>query len=360
MQAAPEAPAPDGLVYDGEMRGEPQDLIALATVYGLSMSAQPEAEALTFSLTGSSLQGAAYVEAVARFYNQIHLRDYPERFQRYRGLAIGLAEGADIDATEPALSAALNRKNAEGEPLYEHEVNAFTDTADPAALIRNGLTAREDQSVIVTLTGAATNLARVLGLNGGPELIESKVKRLVVALGDPATGKPDAHVKANVDAARKLFAEWPTPIVIVGASLAEDLTFPGDALAGGCDWTENHPIVEAYLAAGAKPEISAREAAVVLHAIRPDEGYFTESEAGNATVGADGSVTFEPGAAGRCRYLKFDPAQADAVQSTLVELVTARPAARELPDFLKRFIEREKKEQEEQQQEEEEPDRSAR
>ena len=345
MQAAPEAPAPDGLVFDGEMRGEANDLIALATVYGLSMSEKPEAETLTFSLTRSSLEGAAYVDAVARFYNAIHLRDYPERFQRYRGLAIGLAEDGDLNANVKAFSEPLKALDAEGKPIYEHEVNELNDTADPAALIRNGLTAREDQSALVTLTGPASNLARVLSLNGGKELIESKVKRLVVALGDPVSGKADQHVKADVAAARKLFADWPTPIVVAGASLSDELTLSGDVLSGGCEWAENHPILDAYAAAGASGPISGREAAAVLHAIRPDGGYFEESEPGKISVGDDGSLRFEPSPEGRVRYLKVVSDKKAEIESALAELVMARPAARELPEFLKRFIEREKQEE---------------
>ena len=217
------------------MRGDPSDLIALATAFGLSALQEPEVEILTFSLTGSSRVGAAYTEAVARFYTTAALRNYPERFRRYRGLAIGLDDSGDIAASQLSLAETLARKDSGGKPLYPQQVHEFTDTADPVALMRNALTAQDDQSCAVVLNGPATNLARLLGLRGGPELISSKVKRLVAALGNLPSPAPDNHLMADVAAARKLFAEWPTPITAIGAALGEKVGF---------DWTENHPIVD--------------------------------------------------------------------------------------------------------------------
>ena len=359
MQAAPQTPhnpAPIGLVLDGEMRGDPSDLIALATAFGLSALQEPEAEILTFSLTGSSRVGAAYTEAVARFYTTAALRNYPERFRRYRGLAIGLDDSGDIAASQPSLAETLARKDSGGKPLYPQQVHEFTDTADPVALMRNALTAQDDQSCAVVLNGPATNLARLLGLRGGPELISSKVKRLVAALGNLPSPAPDNHLMADVAAARKLFAEWPTPITAVGAALGEKVGFPGEQLIAGFDWTENHPIVDAFREYVEPPrDISTRESAAVLHAVRPESGYFAESQAGIITVGEDGSLGFKTATDGRHAYLMFDESQAGRLREIYPELVSARPAARKLPDFLQRRLEREKQEELKKQQEQQQP-----
>lgn len=346
MQAAPEEPEPIGLILDGEMRGDPNDLIAFATAFGLSTAEEPQARILTLSLTGSSIEGAAFTEAVSRFYTMIALRDFPEEFRRYRGLPIGLDDSGDMSASVPVLANLLARKDAEGGPVYGHQVRELTDTADPAALIRNGLTAREDQSTIVVLNGPATNLARVLSLRGGAELIAAKVKLLVVAMGDLPSSTSDPHVRADVEGARKLFAEWPTSIVTVGTTLGEKLRFPGETMLAGFDWAENHPLVDGY---GESPEsprdVSTREAAAILHAVRPEAGYFGRSQPGVISVGEDGGLRFEASLGGKHRYLTFDEAQADHLRQTYVELVTAMPAARELPRFLKKRLEEEKQEE---------------
>jgi len=347
MQAAPEEPKPVGLVLDGEMRGEPHDLLAFVTAFALSTLEKPEAKVLTLSLTGSPLEGAAFTEAVARFYAISALRAFPERFQRYRGLPVGLDEGGAAAPTNPAVQTILSKQSEDGEPLYDHEIHAFTDTADPAALIRNGLTAQEDQSSAVVLNGAATSLVRVLGLNGGRELIESKVKHLVASLGDPQSGKPDAHLKADVEAARRLFAEWPTPIYVVGASLGQEAPFPGDRLAAGVDWSDRHPAVDLFREAAPPARRAAvREAAAVLFAVRPEQEYLTASEPGEFTVDKHGALQFEPSANGLHRYLTSTPAQSEDLNRVLEELALRQPAAREIPEFLKRFIEEQKKEDE--------------
>lgn len=347
MQAAAEEPKPVGLVLDGEMRGDAHDLLAFVTAFALSTLEKPEAKVLTLSLTGSPLEGAAFTEAVARFYAIEALRAFPERFQRYRGLPVGLDEGGAGATLSPAVKAVLSKQSEDGEPLYDHEIHAFTDTADPAALIRNGLTAQEDQSSAVVLNGPATNLVRVLGLNGGRELIEAKVKHLVASLGDPKSGKPDAHLKADVDAARRLLAEWPTPVYVVGASLGKEAPFPGDRLAAGVNWSDRHPAVDLFRGVDESARRAAvREAAAVLFAVRPEQEYLTASEPGEFTVDTAGALQFKPSPSGRHRLLTSTPAQGEELNQVLEELAVRQPAAREIPEFLKRFIEEQKKEDE--------------
>jgi len=341
MQAGADKAKPIGLIVDGEMRGDANDLAALATVLGLGYLDPEEASILTLSLTESTVEGAAFVDAVARFYSMEWLRGFPKEFRRYRGLPVGLAEATG--AASPSLTEPLEAKDAEGSPFYPHEVHDLTDTADPAALIRNGLTTREDQSVVVVLTGPATNLARVLGLNGGRELIEQKVTLLVAALSDVASNEVDEHVAADVDAARKLFTEWPTPIVTVGRAAGEAVRLDRQTLTANVDWAENHPIVDAFRASESAPsEVSTREAAAALYAVRPTAGYYAKSEPGEISIDSEGMAIFAANSNGRHRYLNFDATSADALGQIYRELISGQPAARELPEFLKRFIEREK------------------
>lgn len=354
MPDGPEEKKPVGLVLDAEMRGEPEDLLALAAVWTLSAARPEEAELEAVSLSGSSLTGAAFVDAVGRFYSKVILRDYPERFRRYRGLAVGLDDTREAPQEAPQLQNILAFEDAEGEPLYPHEVRKFTDTADPAALIRNALTAKAGGEAAVVLNAPATNLARVLGLNGGRELIQGKVRLLVAALGDPPSTEPDDHLAADVDSARVLFAEWPTPIVVIGESLGEELQFSAEAVRQGVDWAERHPIVDAFRT-GDLPDASTRGLAAALYAVRPEESYFETSASGTITVGDDGRLAFTPSAEGRHRFLSFDPAQRDRLEETYRSLVLDQPAAREMPDFLKRFVEQQEAEEKAKEQEEQQP-----
>ena len=119
MQAAAAEPAPIGLILDGEMRGEPSELVTLALVYGLTAQEKPEAELEAISLSGSGLEGAAFVEAVGRFYARIILRDFPERFRRYRGLPIGLDDTRPSPEAAAGLQAVLAKTGDDGAAVAE-------------------------------------------------------------------------------------------------------------------------------------------------------------------------------------------------------------------------------------------------
>jgi hypothetical protein len=111
-------------------------------------------------------------------------------------------------------------KNAEGNPLFRHNIKELNDTADPPVVFRNALLAQRNGDTILVLAGPATDLIQLLALNGGRDLVASKAKLLLVAAGSYHDGPADPRILADVAAARQLFATWPTPIIAVGLGLA--------------------------------------------------------------------------------------------------------------------------------------------
>ncbi len=63
----------------------------------------------------------------------------------------------------------------------------------------------------------------------------------------------------------------------------------------------------------------------VLHAVRPEDGYFDLSVRGRVTVEDDGYVRFESSEKGRDQYLIMSPAQAIRVREALRSLVSQPP-----------------------------------
>ena len=61
-------------------------------------------------------------------------------------------------------------------------------------------------------------------------------------------GEPEFNIKTDIPAARKLFAEWPTPIVASGYEVGEALPFPASSIENDFSWSPAHPVVEAYKA----------------------------------------------------------------------------------------------------------------
>jgi hypothetical protein len=208
-----------------------------------------------------------------------------------------------------------------GNSKYARNIVKMNDTADPLALIRNALSAQFDQNAIVVLTGPATNLAGLLALPGNPPLIAQKVRTLVVAA--------DALTMSDIPAARRLFAEWPTPIVVAGIELGDAFPFPAASIDKDFAWSEAHPLVAAYRAYRPMPyDAPAVAMAAALYAARPQENYVKLSDPGTVTVADDGRIRLAPAPAGKHRTLIFDPTQKDRIQQIYAETASTKPVPR--------------------------------
>ncbi|MDA0206951.1 MAG: nucleoside hydrolase [Acidobacteria bacterium] len=348
MQAAPKELPPLGIVFDSDIGNGIDDVLALALLYGAQGREDVATVVASISLTTPSLSAAAYCEALNRFVSAVANRNIPERFRRENVGTIGLAEAGPGPSETPVLAKVLAEKDDAGEALYPSEIERVIDTADPAALIRNALTAYDDQNAIVVLTGPATNLAKVLSLNGARELITAKVKFLSVTAGAFPAGAPEYNGKTDIAAAQKLFSEWPTPIIAAGYELGKQLAYPAESIENDFNWAPRHPVVDAYRAAGTMPyDAPGGDLAAALYGSRPDADYFGLSEPGTIEVLDDGSTKFTPSSAGTHRYLTADDEQKEKIVAAYREFVAAEPAERQLPPRFKALIEAELKKEEE-------------
>jgi hypothetical protein len=305
---------PVGVIFDSAMGEDIGEALALALLFGLD--GKQECRVVGMAVSKSNIQSAALVETIARFYAGTVSASFAAMG---RTLPVGMYEKGLLPDSSAMLTAPLSRLNAKGEPLYNHGIHKLVDTADPNAVLRNALTGQHDGNAVVLITGPATNFAGVLSLPDGKGWIERKVRSLVVAEG---------HLEADVPAARKLFAEWPTPVVVVGREVGEALRFPGDSIERDFAWSTTHPIVDAYRAAGTMPyDAPAHAMAAALHAIRADKAYFQLSDPGTFEVSSDGKLTLVPGA-GSHRRLLVDPEKKEEVIRTFVELASAKPVPR--------------------------------
>jgi hypothetical protein len=242
---------------------------------------------------------------------------------------VGLCEGTIPSDDRVALEPLLSKKAADGTPLYTSLVKRVLDTAESSVLIRNVLLAQEDRNGSIVLAGPATGLSRLLGLYGSRPQIATKVKQLVVAVGAFPAGA-DPSIKADVAAARKLFAEWPTPLIAVGTELGAALPYPGSSIEQDFAWSPAHPVADAYRLVKPMPyDAPAAALAAVLYAVHPDDGYFKLSEPGTISVQDDGRTEFTPGAEGKHRYLIADPAQQERIITLYKETVSAKPVPRQ-------------------------------
>jgi hypothetical protein len=92
----------------------------------------------------------------------------------------------------------------------------------------------------------------------------------------------ETGIQADAAAARKVFAEWPTPIVTVGREIGEALPFPGDSIEKDFAYSSDHPIADAYRAYKPMPyDASSCAMAAMLYAVHPNDSYFKLSGSGN-------------------------------------------------------------------------------
>jgi hypothetical protein len=313
MQFQPTAKPPVGIVFDADLGNSIDDALALASLYGFQSKGESRVIGVNNSRPG--LNSAIFADILVRFYT-----GEPNAF--FGAVPIGLTLGKD--SPDAAMMTAVLSKRA-----FARNIKQMNDTADPLAVFRNALSAQFDANAIVFLAGPATNLAQALDMPGVKLLVSAKVRYLVAAIGNFAGSPPDPQILADLPAARKLFAEWPTPVVAAGSELGAALTFPAASLDKDFAWSPAHPMVDAYRAAGMMPyDAPATALSAALYAVRPKEGYFKQSDAGTISIGSDGRTTLAPPADGKHRYLIADAAQKDRIVPLFVETASTKPVPR--------------------------------
>lgn len=326
MQFAGQPKPPVGVIFDSDLGSHIDTALALALLYGFD--GKNEARVVALSVTRSNLSAAAFCDSIGRFYAGAVNAGFGFAA---RTLPVGLATDRKIQDETPMVAKTLAMVKPDGTPLHPHGVQQFNDTADPAAVIRNALTGQYDQNAMVVLAGPASNLARTMMLPGVKELIERKVRYLVVSAGAFAEGAGiDPRIAMDVPAARRLFAEWPTPIFAVGAEMAASVRYPAASIEKDFAWATGHPVVDAYRAAGEMPyDAPTRDMEAVLYAVRPKENFFKLSEPGTISVHDDGRTRFAASGAGKHRYLVFDPEQKEDILKVFTEVASAKPVVRQ-------------------------------
>ena len=299
-------------MYDSAFE-EIDQVLALAMLFGFESAR--EAKVASLSVSRYDLNAAAFCDAVSRFYGgQAGGGFQPSR----AGLPIGFTPAGKPAGDVPMLLAALSRKTPEGKPLYDSTIHKLNDTADVAAGIRNAISAQQEQNSVVILSGPATNLVQALALPGPKDLFAQRVRLLVVT---------DEGLQGDIPAARKLFAEWPTPIAMAGAEASDGFLFPGASIDKEFTWSPNHPVADAYRAYKPMPyDAPSTTLAAALYAVRPDANLFAPSAPGTITMLGDGHTKFTAGAGGKHRKLIADPSQKEKIIQTYVELASAKRA----------------------------------
>jgi hypothetical protein len=161
--------------------------------------------------------------------------------------------------------------------------------------------------------------------------VKAKVKFLSVMAGSFHAINGNSHyleynVTQDLPAARKLAADWPTPIVWSGFEIGIFVPYPAVSIERDFRYVAHHPAAEAYRLYNPPPhERPTWDLTSVLYGVFSDRNYFSLSEPGTVVVEADGFTRFTAGADGRDRYLVLNEIQAARVREALVQLASQPP-----------------------------------
>jgi hypothetical protein len=322
------------VIFDSDMGANIDTALALAILYG----APSKLKLIGFTTTNPGLEGAAFCDLMARFYTTGgKLNVTPPKYH----FPVGYP-GEGKPSGQGMLAKTLALKSPDGSPVFGIDVKEVNDTAEVAIIVRNALTSQKDGEGVIVAASPATNLMRSLAMPGNRDLIAAKVGTLILAAGSFAGPNPDPRIKADLASAKRLFAEWPSPIVVVGTEMGLAVPYPGTSIATDFAWAPFHPVAEAWKAAhpltGDAPSQAAIAALLATNltanpALNSKDSLFRLSEPGTIVVQDDGRTKFLPAAAGKHRYLipgapdsESEAAWKERVVKGLTSLASAKPA----------------------------------
>ena len=223
--------------------------------------------------------------------------------------------------------------------MFARSRKSYDDLPDAHMLYRQILAKQPDHSVVIATVGFSTNLARLLDTPAdeyspltGKELVAKKVKFLSAMAGNISELEHhEYNVVKDLPAAVKVFAEWPTEIVVSPFEVGRAIKYPGESIENDFTWAPKHPMVEAYKAYLPMPyDRPTWDLTSVLYAVEGDS-WFTMSEPGRIEITQEGSSVFTPCPDGNVRYMKVDDAQCAAILGRFKEVITSQPKARQQP-----------------------------
>jgi inosine-uridine nucleoside N-ribohydrolase len=325
VRADDTAPRPVPLIFDTDVGNDVDDVLALGVIHALE--SRGECELLAVTITKDHPLSAAFVDAVNTFYGR---GDVP----------VGMCKSGVTPEEGKFIGLAKTRS---GDRLrYPHDLSSGDDARDAVAVLRKTLAAAPDQSVVFVQVGFSTNLANLLDSPPddisplvGVELVKKKARLLSIMAGafEQIRGRDgqrhdhkEYNVVKDVASARKLAAEWPTPVVWSGYEIGLSVPYPHESIERDYDYVEHHPLAEAYRLYSPPPHNRPTwDLTSVLYAVRPDYGYFGLSAAGHVNVADDGLTTFEASDDGPHRYLTLTDNERIRVTEALVQLASQPP-----------------------------------
>lgn len=307
---------PVKLIFDTDIGNDIDDALALAMIH--TLTDRGEAELLAVTVNKDNPWAGVYVDLVNQFYGRLEV-------------PIGTVRNGKTPDDGAFVRAVAERK-ASGKFVYPRSLKSGADAPDAVGLLRRTLAAQPDGSVVIVSVGFMTNLARLLESAAdkdspltGKELVKRKVRLYVMMAGAfRRATDPEYNVAMDAKAGRKVFDQWPTPIVATGYEIGAEILYPAESIEKDFAYVPNHPIAEAYRVFSKMPyDRPTWDLTAVLYAIRPDRGYFGLSSPGKITLDEKNVTHFAPSDGGTHRYLTVTQEQIARIREAFTWLVSS-------------------------------------
>lgn len=320
--------APIKVIFETDMGNDVDDALALDML--IKYVEDRKIELLGISSNKRDEGSVEFIDALTTWYG------YPE-------IPIGhVVNGQPCDDAVNYALETVKMSDTEGNPLFSQSHSGDGHIIPSIEMYRKLLAAQKDSSVTVISVGFSTNLAQLLDSPAdeysplsGKELVAKKVRNLVTMAGDFENNNPadsmtrfrEYNVVKDVEAARKVFAEWPGEIVTSPFELGLDVCYPAQSIENDFNWVENHPVVEAYKVYLKMPyDRPTWDLTSVLYAVEGTDGYFTLSQSGTIEVEPLGGTIFTPDINGMHRYLLSDSIQKANIVNRFTTIIPSVPA----------------------------------
>ncbi len=310
------------LIFDTDMGNDIDDALALGVIHALE--SRGECELLAVTLSKDNEFAGPYVDLVNTFYGR-------------SSVPVGVVQKGKTPEDSKYIRIPSEARNANGQLRYPHRLLSGKDAPEAVGLLRKTLAAQPDGSVVIVVVGFSTNLARLLDSPAdahspkpGRELVARKCRLLAMMAGmfGGANRQKEYNVFIDLEAAKKVFAEWPTPVVASGFEIGQAIKFPASSIERDFSYVPHHPLREAYELYQKMPyDRETWDLTAVLYAVRPNHGYFGLSQPGTIHVDEKEITQFTPSESGRQKFLTVNPEQIIRVKEALVQLASQPPQA---------------------------------
>lgn len=308
------------VIFETDMGNDIDDALALDMLF--KYADQGKIELLAVNSNKDNDYSVRYIDILNTWYG------YPE-------IPVGkVVNGADSENDSKNYAKITSEYSVDGKPAFTGTLSDYSTVPDATKLYRSVLADQPDSSVTIISVGFSTNIARLINSPvdeysdlTGSELVAKKVKLLSIMAGN-FEGKriKEYNVVKDIDAAKTVFAEWPTKMVASPFEVGIQIMYPATSIENDFNWVSHHPVVVAYKSYLPMPyDRPTWDLTSVLYAVEGDAGYFTISKPGIITVDSSGYTTFTEDPTGQHQYLKVTPEQAARVKERFIELVAAKP-----------------------------------